>query len=317
MIATLLFFAAVAANAGTSPYPSTEARLQAQISEVRAQATGPGLAAALNDLGVLYHETGQLLEAERCFMRAIFLYSQTAEPQSGIGFALQNLGGLRIDQGRFSDAERLLRRAGQSLSSTFGKQSREVAAANVSMAGALLEVRRYSEANALASLAISTLEGSSDRQLGTAFFILGRSAWEQGQARDAAQLLSRAVDEWRKALATDHPTYASGLVCLAIALERTDPKRSGQIFRDALKILESTLGSDHPYTAYTLLHYANYLKSDGDKKEAARLERRADAILGAWADANHLGDTVDASVIRDARGSFTSIKNAQDVLPPR
>jgi hypothetical protein len=107
--------------------------------------------------------------------------------------------------------------------------------------------------------------------------------------------LRRAAEVWRTVLGSQHPTYATGLVAIAELLTETHTSRSGPLFLEALGVFESQLGPEHPYTAYTLLLYSRYLKSHGDRREAGKLKRRAEAILAEHWRANQLGRTLDAS----------------------
>ena len=73
---------------------------------------------ALNSLGLLLRDAGQVAEAERAYRRAVEIYEALwkANPENvdighGLGRALSNLGNLLRDAGRVAEAERAYRRS--------------------------------------------------------------------------------------------------------------------------------------------------------------------------------------------------------------
>jgi tetratricopeptide (TPR) repeat protein len=299
------------ANNPAQTDPSWRTQLDAQLKTLRrkvdtaragGETTSPALAENLNDLGSAYFDQARFLDAERCYDEAISIWASRDSTNPKMGFALRNLAQLRVEQGRPSDGERLIRRAREIMGAAYGNDSVELAQVNIGLATALMNLRRTSEAATVASLALAALEprGNSEH-LGAALFLLGKAAWIQHHESDAELLLRRAAEVWRTVLGSQHPTYATGLVAIAELLTETHTSRSGPLFLEALGVFDSQLGPEHPYTAYTLLLYSRYLKSQGERREAGKLKRRAEAILAEHWRANQLGRTLDVNGFEPTR----------------
>jgi tetratricopeptide (TPR) repeat protein len=271
-------------------------------SRVGGNATRSALAENLTDLGSVYYDQVRFPDAERCYSEAISIWAKLGSTDPRMGFALRNLAQLRLDQGRPSEAERLSLRAQQVLVPALGSDSVEVAHVNIGLAEALVDLHRITEAETAAGLAVATLapRGQSE-ELGTALFLLARVALARHREGDAETLTRRAIEVWRISLGSQHPTYASGLEALAVLLSQKHTGESGQFFRKALEVFESQLGFQNPHTASTLLAYSQYLKSHGEKREAAKLKSRAEAVLTEYRRRNLLTQTVDVSAFRPER----------------
>jgi tetratricopeptide (TPR) repeat protein len=186
-----------------------------QISDT----TSPTLAEDLNDLGSVHFDQARLLDAERCFDEAISIWTKRGSSSPKIGFAFLNLAQLRVEQNRPSDGEKLFRRAREILGSAFGTGSVDLAVANIGLANALMHLHRTAEAETAARLALAALETRANTEhLGAALFLLAKAAWIQRRGDDAEALLRRAIEVWRALLGSQHPTFASGLVCRGTAI---------------------------------------------------------------------------------------------------
>jgi tetratricopeptide (TPR) repeat protein len=273
-----------------------------ETSRAGGDATRPALAENLNDLGSVYYDQVRYLDADRCYAEAISIWSMLGSTNPKVGFALRNLAQLRLDQGRPSDAEKLSRRAREVLLPALGADSVGVAQVNIGLAVALMDMHRVADAETAAGLALATLAAKGPSQeLGAVQFLLARAALTRHREGDGETLLRRAVEVWRTSPGSQHPTYASGLGALAVLISKKHPIEASQLFREALEVFESQLGFQNPYTASTLLAYSQYLKSHGEKREAATLKSRAEAILTEYRRGNLLGQTLDVSAFQPER----------------
>jgi serine/threonine protein kinase len=66
--------------------------------------------------------------------------------------------------------------------------------------------------------------------------------------------LERAIDLYAKTTGLGHPLAATTMANLALAVEQTDSTRALELTRDASRVLEQTLGPDHPLSLATLLN---------------------------------------------------------------
>jgi tetratricopeptide (TPR) repeat protein len=263
-----------------------------------------GLAEVLNDLGTLYHDSGNLVEADRAYRESFSIWRRVASNNPKLGMTLQNLAGLRLEQGRASDAEKLYMEAQRLLVSVHGVDSPEGASALTGLAHVYFEMGRYENARQVGEHALSILETKRDNpHLGVTLFILAKTAWKQSRDGEAERLLRQAIQTWRVLLGPQHRTVLSGLVSLAILISGKDPHEANHLFSEALQSLETQLGPDHAFTGYALVGYARHLEQQGRKGEGMRLKRRGQAILARHSSENHLGHTIDIQAFqrRNAR----------------
>jgi tetratricopeptide (TPR) repeat protein len=185
------------------------------------------------------------------------------------------------------DAERLLITA-------CGVESTDVANLRSGLADVYWEMGKYENARRLGERALSVLETAGRTpQFGVALFIVAKTAWKQNRDEEAERLLRRAIEIWRTSLGPQHPTFASGLVSLAVLISRKNPREADQLFAQALQSVETQLGPGHVFTGYTLVLYAQHLEGRGRKGEQKRLKRRGEEILVRHSRDNLLGHTLD------------------------
>jgi tetratricopeptide (TPR) repeat protein len=213
--------------------------------------------------------------------------------------ALANLGGLRLLQGKPSEAENLYLEAERVLLAGHGPNHPELVPVFNGLANVHSETGRYADARRNSERALALMETvEDDPQLGIALFLLAKVEWKQKREAVAEPLLRRAIEVWRRSLGPQHPTYASGLTSLALLLSGKDPGESERLFRDALAVIESTLGPGHAFTGQILVLYASHLGSLGRKGEAKELRQRGKSIVARQSRENRLGHTIDIRNLR-------------------
>lgn len=256
--------------------------------------TSEGLAAALNDLGSLYHDSGRYVDAERAYRESLSLWRRIDKTNPKFGIALGNFAGLRLVQGKPSDAEKLYHDAEQVLVSTLGPDSPELSNILSGLAGVYLDMGAYQAARTLAERAVSILDRETNNsQVGVAAFVLAKTAWKQNSEDEAEQLLRRALEVWQRTLGYHHPTTISGIVSLAMVISNRNPNEANHLFSNALQSLQAELDPEHVLTGYTLMAYAQYLENHGRKTDAKSLKRRGEKILVNHSRDNFLGLTLD------------------------
>ena len=159
------------------------------------------------------------------------------------GGLLNNLGRVLEDQGRLTEAEQVFRQAVAESERQFGPQHPDVAGGLANL-GNLLSLRhKYAEAESL---------------------------------------LRRAQEIDRKSLPEGHPRLAADLYSLA-ALARKQNASAEELFKEALKTLESRLEADHPEIGKTMAGVAEACRRQGHAEEAERYYRESLRILTrAW-----------------------------------
>ena len=130
-----------------------------------------GLAASLNDLGSLCHDSGRLVDADRAYHESLSIWRRVDATNPKLAITLGNLAGLRLAQGRPSDAEKLYLEAQHLFASAYGAENPEVASVLSGLADVYWETGKYHEARVLAERAVSFLDGAGDDPA------IGRSAF--------------------------------------------------------------------------------------------------------------------------------------------
>lgn len=263
---------------------------------------GAEMAKFLHDLGTIYHDLDRLRDAENCYTEAISLLRRCSCADKTLAIASGNLANLRLREKRYSDAEKLYRQSERLTLAAFGSGSPQIAGIHTGLAETLLSTGQYREARDHAERAVSLLETSvKDPGLGFALAVLAKVASHERQFNEAESLLRRCIAAWLVSVGPRHESYGSGIAALASFLSPTKPEEADPLFRQALTILEATLGPNHEYTASTTMLYANHLESHGRKAEAKALKRRAELSLAEHARRNQLGFTVDVQSLAPTR----------------
>jgi tetratricopeptide (TPR) repeat protein len=260
------------------------------------------LAGALNDLGSMYHDSGHFAEADSAYRESLSIWRRLPEKNPKMGTVLGNLAGLRLAQARPSEAEKLYREAERLVTSANGLESPELANIHCGLAEVYWEMGRYENARLLGERALSVLEARpNDPHRGVALFLLAKTAWKQNSDEEAERLLRRAIEQLRRTLGTQHATFASVLVSLAVLMSRKNPSEADQLFAEGLQSVETRLGPNHVFTGSTLVAYAQHLAERGRKREAKNLKRRGEEILTRHSQENLLGHTFDIQAFQRSR----------------
>lgn len=107
----------------------------------------PEYAAALNNLGVLYFNSGNYKQAEKCLVEATGIYTAGDEAVStGSGICINNLGALYHDVGNYARAEKMLNDAKKILEGSFQQKSQYYAILLNNMATVLISKEYYATA---------------------------------------------------------------------------------------------------------------------------------------------------------------------------
>jgi len=201
----------------------------------------PHVAAALNNLAVLYRIQGRYAQAEPLCQGALAIAEKVLGPEHpDVALSLNNLAALYHSQGQHAQAESLYRRALTIWEKVLGPEHPDVA------------------------LSLNNLAVLYDGQ---------------GQYAQAESLYRRALTIREKVLGPEHPHVATSLNNLAMLYDSQGQYAQAEpLYRRALEIREKVLGPEHPDVATVLENYANLLRETNREAGAIRLEARAAAI---------------------------------------
>ena len=200
----------------------------------------PHLATSLNALGQLRLQAKDLVEAERCFTRALAIREQTYGPDShAIVPSLNNLSALHDAKGETDKAVDLLRRSLLISDQALGGSHPEVAITLNNLAKLYFKRRDFAKADRLLLKLLETKRtlGKDHPEVAT---VLGSLA----KLRQAVGKHGPAEGLWRQALAIRERAFAPNDVILATTVENVADCCAAQEGRlaDAIALRERALG---------------------------------------------------------------------------
>jgi CHAT domain-containing protein/Tfp pilus assembly protein PilF len=215
-----------------------------RVLEIREKILGPehrDVAAALNDLAILYDSKGDHAKAEPLYLRSLAIAEKTLGPEHpDAARALSNLALLYSAREEYGKAEPL-----------------------------------YKRALAIAEKAL----GPEHPYVAIAINNLGIFYSDRGEYAKAEPLYLRALAIWEKALGPEHPNTASTLNNLAVVYTNTDQYAKAEpLYLRALAIREKVLGPEHPELALPLNNLANLYRASNEPAKAEPLYLRGLAI---------------------------------------
>ena len=191
---------------------------------------GNEYAAALNNLAVIYDDTGRYDDAEPLHDEALSIRRRVlGADHTDTALSLNNLAGLYCAQGRYDDAEPL-----------------------------------YDEALSIRRRVLGTDHPATAQSLNN----LAGLYYAQGRYDDSERLIEEALSICRRVLGADHPNTASSLNNLA-GLYRVQGRyaEAAPLWKEAVEIVERVLGVEHPNTKVARGNYEGLL---AEMKEEGR-----------------------------------------------
>ena len=233
---------------------------------------GNEYAAALNNLAVIYDDTGRYDDAEPLHDEALSIRRRVlGADHTDTALSLNNLAGLYCAQGRYDDAEPLFEEALSITRRVFGADHPDTAQSLNHLAELYRAQGRYDDAEPLYDEALSIRR----RVLGTDHPATAQSLnnlaglyYAQGRYDDSERLIEEALSICRRVLGADHPNTASSLNNLA-GLYRVQGRyaEAAPLWKGAVEIVERVLGVEHPNTKVARGNYEGLL---AEMKEEGR-----------------------------------------------
>ncbi len=237
------------------------------------------VAAALNNLGMLYGSTGQDAEAEPLYKRALTIFEKAGGLDSvEVAPTLNNLAALYQRQERFADAEPLFRRALSIRERSLGPSHPDLGQSLNNLATLHEKQGRHHESEPLFKRALAIYEkaaGPEHPAVATLLNNLGQVSKVQGRYAEAEPLIRRSLAIREKVLGSDHPDVARSLNNLADLYERRGRLTDAEpLYQRALSIRERAVGADHPDTAISANNLAFLYRAEGRAADALPLVQR-------------------------------------------
>src|SRR6516162_7977435 len=204
-------------------------------------------------------EAGKLAEERIDWRAACAHYARAAKLQPRNWQYSQRAGDLAHRMGDYATAASFAEATLALVTSAFGPDAAETAAALNSLASSYQSLARYLEAEPLFRRAIEigeTVLGKDHPRVAASYNNLALLLEDQGRYDQAEPLIRRAIEIGEKVLGRDHPGVAINYNNLA-SLLRVQGKydEAEPLYRRAMEILQTKLGLDHPNTVTARKNY--------------------------------------------------------------
>ncbi len=256
-------------------------------------------ATALANLGAIAQDTGEYLEAENLYRRAILLLTEQYGPGAlELAEPLHELAGLYIERRDFTKADRTLQRVLAIQNHHLGPANATARTANsLGLLSQHLRDHEAAEEHYLRAAAMTEAAGPANDPVRAAItHNLACLYGETGRTEQAEALLGEALGIWRESFGEDHPPYAKALMNLGVLQLRSGRFRdAGRALQKAVAVAEKAYGPRHPEVGLALERYAEVLRKLRRKDDARRTARRAREILAGHSSHNLLHQSIHVS----------------------
>ncbi|MEO0740444.1 MAG: serine/threonine-protein kinase [Bacteroidota bacterium] len=260
---------------------------------LRLRETSPdalALARTRHLLGMLVHESGDLVRADSLFQASLAVREEQAPPQD-FAATLSSLGLLRSDAGTYDEAEPILQRALALQREHLGADHPETATTLYHLAQLYWTTGRLDEAEPLfrESLALSIqLFGPESASAALDYNQLGLVLVDQGRYDESEAAYEEALQIQRALFGDGHPDLSStvlNLGALHFAQERYAEAEAA--YREALRLDLAAFGNDHPYVAGDRVRLATLLIAQQQPDEAEALLDAVEPVFEATYTPDH------------------------------
>lgn len=162
------------------------------------------LAVSLNDLGITYFNSGQILDVQRCFQEVLSIRKKMRSNRNALATALNNVGYIFFTTGQYRQAKEAYDEA--LLTMQQNRLNRTVISINNGLGDLFAQIDEYSLANDAYQQAIEIGEEMDNRRgLSSTYTGLAKLALYQGRFTEAQQLFREAAQ--LNGLGIDSPGY--------------------------------------------------------------------------------------------------------------
>jgi tetratricopeptide (TPR) repeat protein len=209
----------------------------------------PDLADAMDGLGTLYMETGNLKGAEDAESKAMEMREATGL-ESELRQSWYHLATLYLREHQAAKSRSFAQRASDAFSKDINAIPEDKIGAQIVLSASLCQSHRYPEAIALLQSALqlsNDLYGPEEFPTGLNTFLLGYAYWKSGDLVSANKLMQRGSDILRKTLEW-HPAYLHVLTQYAQFLRKAHRRDAAHDIEQEIKQERAHLNSEPTYS---------------------------------------------------------------------
>src|ERR1700730_9451497 len=237
------------------------------------------VAAALNNLAMLYGSQGRDAEAEPLYKRSIAILEKLhGLDSSEVAPQLNNLAALYQRQERYADAEPLFERSLAIREKAVPRDHPDLGQSLNNLATNYEKQGRHADSEPLFKRSLVIYQkalGPEHPAVATLLNNLGQVDKVQGRYPEAEPLIKRSLAIRERVLVSDHPDVARSLNNLADLYERQGRYAEAEpLYQRALAVRERAVGPDHPDTAASTNNLASFYQAEGRPADALPLVQR-------------------------------------------
>jgi len=267
--------------------------------------------ALLHNLGIAYYKAGRLEQARTTLASAIECEEETLGAlHPSVATSLMGLAGVHYAEGNHDAAMLVAERALDLQRRTLGTEHPEVAASLTNVAGLLVSMGRHEEAKKALEESARIWESVEVADEVSAFTTgnLAQLLLAVGEVERAEKVARRALRQKIALFGEQHDEIANARVLLGtVLLARGAADGARQELEQALRVLEQTLGPNHPRLVGVLMSLAE-TQHDSDPAVAQAAYMRAASVAESnerWVEAGDahfaLARMLGTSKVREAR----------------
>lgn len=260
-----------------------------------------GLAYIYNNLGSVCQDETRFYDADHYYRRSVVEWEKAGDAHRvALARTLNNLASLLWDTGKVAEAERVLARSANIQIAAAGSNLTKAADLFYNLGALYSRQKRWGEAEAAYRQVLSIDDQPNGDQLQAAATAnkLGIVLKKMSQDAQANDLFHRARSIWKQSHDTSDRA-ALLLIDLAESFWTSNQQDEAECaVKQALAVVESRFGQNHPKTAQTLMLYASILRKMDRKPEAREIEKRVKSIGAGDAQLRLSRQTIDVSDLR-------------------
>jgi Tfp pilus assembly protein PilF len=256
------------------------------------------------ELGSVYQDKRQDIQAEHCYRRALNSATRCLGPDHPVnGLFLANLLALYVQSGQLAKAERLRPRCTE-FSETLGPDLPQTGRLLESLGLLSFVHGKYTEAERCFRKALAQLDKADPPDPALAIHLLSNLAIavaHGSRSSEALPVMEQALEVAKRAYGAHCPVQVemetAGALAVVYMAAGRDSEAEAALNR-AIVLGVTAFGPAHPTVGTYLQQCSILLRHMGRKSEAKEMARRANAVLGAQArqgPASHVVDVNDLS----------------------
>lgn len=244
------------------------------------------------ELAVLEHYKGDYSRADSLYRRAIDLYRQIGETNSGdYAIALNDFGTINLDQAKYDSAIIVFEESFKIMRNVFGENHFQVGSVLNNLAFAFDDMGDYKMADSLYKQALRVFRHNYSEEHPEIANTLNNYAFVKlniGDTLGSLNLHQQALDMWRNIVGNDHPDIGLTLHNIAaVTFYKKDYDNAETKMREVINIFSKNYEPDHPFLGSAYFMMGRILNAQKKYQEAEKFMKKSLEIREAKLETGH------------------------------